>query len=357
MKILHVTNRLTEGGVETYLLNLLPALVSAGYEVDLMVLDKNQVALAENFKVKNIRVIVGNYSSVYNPLNILLLIKIIGGYDLIHSHLFPTQYFLAFANLFHRKKLVTTEHCTTNKRRRSLFKPLEYIVYSLYHSIVGVSKASSSNIIKWLPSIKSKVLTILNGIDIKNSLCNDSVTRQDLGLSEEKFLIVMTARFFDQKDHDTLIRALSYLPLNMQVVFIGSGVRLENCQLLAKQLNVAERCLFLGRRSDVTAIIKLADLCVLSTHYEGLPISVIEYMAAGKPVIATNVDGVDEMINSQCLVNKKDAQDLAAKILLLEQDKALCHKLAQENLVKAQEYDLATMNQGYISLYEKLSSI
>lgn len=357
MKILHVTNRLTEGGVETYLLNLLPALSSSGYKVELMVLDKNQVALVEKFESKKINVIIGKYSSVYNPLNIILLMKEIGRYDLVHSHLFPTQYFLAFANLFHRKKLVTTEHCTTNKRRRKFFKPLEYIVYSLYDEIIGVSNAASYNLVSWLPTLKRKVSTIFNGINIKSHVCDGTLTRQALGVGDNIFLVVMTARFFDQKDHDTLIRALTHLPKNIQVAFIGSGDRLNFCQSLAEKLNVSDRCLFLGRRNDVASIIRLADLCVLSTHYEGLPISVIEYMAAGKPIIATNVDGVDEMLNQACLVNKSDEHDLAAKILLLEKDEMLRYRLAQENLSKAQQYDLANMNQSYISLYKKLSGI
>lgn len=355
MKILHVTNRLSEGGVETFLYNLLPSLKEKGHEVSLLVLDKSEIKMKGLFEAAGICVIVAPFSSIYDARNIRYLYTQFKQYDLIHSHLFPSQYFTAISAFLAGKKTITTEHCTENKRRKLFFWPLEFMIYLSYDSIIGVSNAAVSNLSRWMPMLGKKIKPILNGIKLDQFSHVNSIDRKLFGINADDFLIVMTARFFEQKDHDTLIRALTYLPSSVKTIFIGSGERLEICVNFAKKLNVTDRCIFLGRRDDVASIVNIADICVLSTNYEGLPVSIIEYMACGKPVIATNVDGVDEMIDHHFLFDKGDAENLAEKINLLRNDEKLLALQSYENKRKSTEYELDKMVCKYIEEYNKLS--
>jgi len=130
---------------------------------------------------------------------------------------------------------------------------------------------------------------------------------------------------------------------------------MQECQELALNLDVYDRVLFLGRRNDVAAIIKTSDICVLSTHYEGLPVSIIEYMSVGKAIIATNVDGVNEMIDAQFLFQENNPKDLSDKILLLKNNPHLRKLQAEKNKNNSEKFNLIMMINEYDSLYRKLS--
>jgi glycosyltransferase involved in cell wall biosynthesis len=95
MKILHVTNNFSEGGVETFLLTLLPALKNAGHDITLLVLDKNKAKLTPVIAQQGISVCVGKYNNVHDPRNIFLIRSFIrrGKYDIVHAHLFPHAIF------------------------------------------------------------------------------------------------------------------------------------------------------------------------------------------------------------------------------------------------------------------------
>ena len=109
--------------------------------------------------------------------------------------------------------------------------------------------------------------------------------------------LVMVARFNEQKDQETLLRAIAQLKCpEVQLEFIGSGPTLATCQQLAKSLGIAEQVIFSGDCTDVEQRLAQAQLFILSTHYEGLPISILEAMRAGLPVVATQVDGIPEEV-------------------------------------------------------------
>lgn len=139
--------------------------------------------------------------------------------------------------------------------------------------------------------------------------------------------LVMVARFNEQKDQPTLLRAVaewkqraaqsaqsaSALP-EFAIDLIGSGPDMGRAQELARELGVCDRVSFLGDRHDVPALLSASQGFVLSTHYEGLPISIMEAMRAGLPVIATNVSGIAEEVahlKNGLLVGHRDVQALS----------------------------------------------
>lgn len=357
MKILHLTNGISEGGVESYLLQLLPSF-GENVSCDLFVVDNKKIEMLEKFSEKGVNVLINERESIYNPLVVFDIISIAKNYDVIHSHLFPTQYYVAMAKFLlsftsPNIKFVTTEHCTTNKRRRSKFWLLEKIIYSAYDKIVCVSQASADSLSKWIGNKDKKIITIHNGIEIGTVDNIRPIERTMFGIPDNSILLCMTARFFDQKDQPTLIKAMQYLPSHVYLCLIGSGEAQDNCQILSKELGVDARVIFLGRRSDVPAIIQSADICVLSTHYEGLPVSILEYFAAGKPVVATDVDGVRELIGDISLLSyPENAEDLSRKILNLINDPDKANIISQNNKNKMKYFSLENMTRKYLDIYK-----
>jgi glycosyltransferase involved in cell wall biosynthesis len=358
MQVLHITNRLSEGGVDTLLYQLLIQLQTKSIDVDILVLDPQAISLVDQFRTKGIRVFISRYKSLYNPLNILQLRDYMKRYDILHSHLFPTQYYVAFARkIFSSKALfVTTEHCTTNKRRKlKWMKPIERFVYRQYDSIIGVSKTTTDNLSRWIRN--DQVKTILNGIDLEHIYKADLFNFNKLVSSEVK-TIVMVARFFDQKDQKTAIQALRHLPDYIHLVFVGSGETMDECIHVATYLGVHNRTHFLGYRKDVATIIKGGTICLLSTYYEGLSIAVIEYLAAGKAVIGTNVDGMKELISDEKLLfNIGDDEMLAQVAMYLLNNQVYRKKIERDNYIKSKEFNLTDMADKYFMEYRRIYSI
>lgn len=354
MRILHITNTLSEGGVESLLLQLLPPIVAEGYEVDILVLNKNKTALHAEFEKRGIHVFSGPAGTPYNPLNIALIRQYIKRYDIIHVHLWPAQLWTAVASLVkkHFSCYVTTEHGNFNKRRMyTFYRPVEEWMYSRYHTVVCVSETSRNNLLQWIRNSHHNVISIPNGIDLSQFSEVTPYTKKELNLPENAIVVIMVARFFPAKDHLTLIRAMAYTPVNVHLLLVGSGDTMAGCKKEMQKLNLSGRVHFLGRRSDVPKIIISSDICVLSTNNEGLPLSVLEYMGAGRPVIVTDVEGMRELISEQWVVAPHNAEELGRKITKLAENKLLRESVGNSNRRKAAKHELHEMIDKYIMVY------
>jgi glycosyltransferase involved in cell wall biosynthesis len=130
--------------------------------------------------------------------------------------------------------------------------------------------------------------------------------------------MIMVARFNEQKDQATLLKAFAQLNVpNVRLDLVGSGPSLDRCKQLAYTLGISENVSFLGDRTDVPELLAKAQIFILSTHYEGLPISILEAMRAGLPVIATDVNGIpEEVIHGETglLVTSGSVESLASAL-------------------------------------------
>ena len=312
MRILHIVNRLSEGGVESFLLQLLPKLQQNGLKVELLVLDKYATSLASIFAEKGIKVYVSHYGSVYNPMQIFAIRKYLSAFDVVHVHLWPAQLYVSIAKTIinTKAKLITTEHCNFNKRRAySFYRPIEQWMYRKYDAIVGCGVTSRNNLTEWIGE-SEQIISIPNGINIQKFKNIQGYSKDVLGLPSNAYIVVMVARFFKQKDHATLIRALLHLPENVYVLFVGSGSTMPQ---------------------------------------------VIEYMASGKPVIASDVDGMSELIaDKKMLFPVGNSLELADRILMLMDNHKYAEAKASENRESAQNYSIEAMVSHYMEIYRKI---
>jgi glycosyltransferase involved in cell wall biosynthesis len=143
-------------------------------------------------------------------------------------------------------------------------------------------------------------------------------------------LVLVPARLHEQKGHRYLFSALAEVP-HVHVALAGQGPERDALETLAHELGIESRVSFLGHRDDIPELLAASDLVVLPSLYEGLPISLLEAMAAAKPVIATRIGGTDELVTSGydgLLVEPRDSHALAQAMKTLLSDPERARQLA-----------------------------
>ncbi len=353
MKILHVITSLCTGGAEHLMVDLLPRLRDLGNEVELLIFDGTRTAFYEELAKTGIKIhSLGIGGNVYHPRNILKLRKFVEGYDVIHTHNTACQLFVPIAKMLKcsKAKLVTTEHNATNRRRgKWYFKPLDKWMYAQYNQIICIADQTYDNLVDHIGK-KSNISTIYNGVDV-NKFLNPI---NDISM-QEHFIITMAAAFREQKDQDTLIRAMKELPHNFMLHIVGDGTRRVFLEQLVAELDLTKRVDFLGIRNDIPEILKSSDIVVLSSHWEGLSLSSIEGMASGRPFIASDVDGLREVVkDAGILFPHGDYKQLAKEIRQLCSNPVKYNFVARECQERAKLYDISVMAEKYNETYKNI---
>ncbi|SFI09449.1 glycosyltransferase [Halpernia frigidisoli] len=358
MKILRVINSLNIGGAERSVLGNVPVHIQNGFDVEVLLLNGTKTYFYKELSEKKVEIIcLGENNNIYNPLLIFKICKLIKNYDVLHVSLFPALYWVAFAKFFTRAKtkLIFTEHNTHNKRMGNLFfKVLEKFIYNQYDRIIAISPETEKNLKDHLGN-KIPVKTIYNGVDVdKIFLESIEISSFDILTKsyKNKIIILQVAAFRNQKDQDTLIRSLSLLNENVHLLFAGDGPRLKICKDLAQKLNVLDQITFLGIQSNINALYGISDIVVMSSHYEGFGRAAVEGMAAKNPVIASDVDGLSEIVrNYGILFEAGNHIDLSEKINKLIEDKNYSQFVAESCFNRAKDFDIKKMISEYEEIY------
>ncbi len=361
MRILQIINSLNTGGAEKLILDTVPLYNKKGVVVDVLVFQNNDYPFHEKLlgtqtcKIYNL-----NVKSVYNPVSVFKMIRILKKYDIAHVHLFPAQYFVVLAKMlsFSKVKLVFTEHSTNNKRlQNKFFKAIDKWIYFFYTKIIAISNNIEAILKAHTDLNNQRIIVIENGVDVQQIMEAVSMdkTSIDKKISVTDTLILMVAGFKIPKDQETLIKAMVLLPQNVKLILAGDGPMKEKCVDLAIELGVAARVIFAGVRSDVPSLLKTVDLIVLSSNYEGMSLSCIEGMASGKPFLATDVPGLQELVSGYgVLFECGNVQDFANKITQFLTDEAYYNTVASACESRAKDFDIEQMIERHISLYKNI---
>jgi glycosyltransferase involved in cell wall biosynthesis len=214
--------------------------------------------------------------------------------------------------------------------------------------------------------IIEKVLALVTAKVIYNGIA--AIPSQDLPVSTanspndytQPTRLIMVARFnFQQKDQPTLMRSLKELgDQRVHLSLAGTGPNFDQGKALATELGVASSISFLGDRADIPELLAANHIFILSTHYEGFPISILEAMRAGMPIIATAVNGIPEQIIdgvTGLLVPPEDPTALAQAIKRLAADPILRQQLGQAAQAKFQrEFTCTKMVEVTNQLYRTM---
>ena len=252
---------------------------------------------------------------------------------------------------------VTTEHNASNRRRSwPWFKPIDRWMYGRYCRIVCVGEETRKTLSAWLnrPELDKKMTVIPNGIDLQR--ITSATPAEDLA-KQDGFKILMVSAFRPEKDQQTLIRAIQQLPETYHLFLAGGAETPENQRILddCKALAKGQRVHFLGVRSDVPNLLAAADAVVLSSKHEGMSLSVLEGMASGKPMLASDVEGMrDLVVGAGLLFPQGDAEALATLIREVCENPGKAREIGRKCRERAMQYDIAETAKRYHALYEEV---
>jgi len=227
---------------------------------------------------------------------------------------------------------------------------------------VAVSNGVKEHLMRNAHLPERTVSTIYNGIVAGNSAGFDlSALMNQIGLTADERILMTAGRLHRQKGYDLLLQALSVVQQSfsgVKLLILGEGEEEKSLKKLAHSLEISEKVLFLGLRSDVDRLLQCSELFVLPSRWEGFPNVLLEAMAAGKPVVATAVGGVRELVVDEVtgiLVPPQDETALADAIMLLLSDKkrALAMGAAGRKRV-LQRFSMDAMLSKTEALYHEL---
>lgn len=356
MKILHVITSLRTGGAEKLMVDLLPRLKAKGYDVDLLLFDGTDTPFRRDVEAAGIKVFdLGISGSVYSPLRLLKLTPYLKKYDIIHTHNTAPQLFTAIGSLVGCGILCTTEHNTSNRRRKwKWYALIDRWMYNRYKRVICISQKAEENLRQYIGQTRAEITTINNGVDVERyASAMQSADLEAIAPGSRK--IIMVAGFRWEKDQDTLIKSLKELPQRFHLFLVGDGVRRPELETIVRVENLADRVHFFGLRTDVPQLLHAADYVVMSSHFEGLSLSSVEGMSVGKPFLASDVDGLREVVKGAgVLFPHGDSKALAKEIMALEDSPEKYRSVAHACRQRASQFDISKMVDSYAKLYKSL---
>lgn len=258
--------------------------------------------------------------------------------DLVHCHSSKAGFIGRIAARLCNVPSVFTAHGWAftdgvSKQKQYIYKFLEKSMSRWTKKIICVSEFDRTIAIKAMPSSNNRIITVHNGIpDIKFS--------QQGCFECEVLSLVMVARFSVQKDHRLLIQAIFDLnrvnPV-FHLTLVGDGPLYEKEKLLVKELGIVDKVSFLGARTDVEKILSTQDVFLLISNWEGFPISILEAMRQGLPVIASDVGGVSEAVEDGVngfLIPRGNKEVLKQRLLEMYRDKKKCFIMGEKSREK-----------------------
>lgn len=362
MRILQVIDRFNRGGgAEKVILDLSLALHDkSDVTIDVLSIGppKNKDFIDEVAKVGITHQCLNTKRMSWADLPRLHKVIRYGSYDVVHVHLFPALYMVAFASVGLGKsapRLVYTEHSTSNKRRgKALFRLIEHWIYGRYNRIIGISYEVKKNLANHAKI--NHIDIIPNGVNVTviDSTSAKQTLREELHIKTTDVIVTMVGRFVPGKDQTTLIESLSQLPESVHILLVGDGILRESIQSQMMRKQYSNRVHFLGLRSDVISILKTSDIIVLSTEHEGFSISMLEAMACGKPFVASSVPGIADIVGDNALLfHYQSATELAQCIMRLIDDHNLYETMSRKSREFALDYDISEIATKYLEVYGK----
>jgi glycosyltransferase involved in cell wall biosynthesis len=287
--------------------------------------------------------------------------------DLLHAHQYTPLFYALAARLLAGRRLpvLFTEHGRHfpdfPRCKRMLANRL---LLTRRDRVVGVGQAVRQALIANEGIPAEHVAVIYNGIDLDpyaNGTPDRQLARQTMGVGADDLVIVQVARLDYLKDHATAIRTVELVTAQRpeaRLVLIGEGPEQGKIQELVRERSLEAHVRFLGLRTDVPQLLAAADLFLLTSISEGIPLTLIEAMAAGLPVVSTRVGGVAEVVaegTTGLLAASGDHRGLAEIILQLAANPVLCRQMGQRGRERARAvFSEPQMHAGYLQLYQEM---
>ncbi len=333
MRILTINNHFASGGAAALVVEYLRQLAKSEHEIEVCTIytigEMAQPLLDLGVKFYNFEqnpnISEGSSAGKYDPRLVLKLANVIrqGHYDVVHVHTFPSSLLTALASMITPPtRFVFTEHSVNNGRRgKPMMKILDRFIYSRYDAVVGVSQMVTDALVEWQPQLKDHAYTIVNAVDTARFQFDPATRarlRAELGAAPDEVVLFFGGRFHPVKALDRLIDAVARLcqqnSIPIKLLLAGSGELEADLRQQVREAGLEEVVVFLGFRGDIPELLMAADVVVLPSHWEGVPIILLEAMAARRPIVATRVGGVPEIVSDEVTGLLTEPDDVPALV-------------------------------------------
>ena len=356
MKILQVIPYFCFGGAETMCENLTYALMEMGHHVTVVSLYDEQTPIARRMEAAGVQILYLDKKLGLDLSMVPKLMKIMKREkpDVVHTHLDVIKYAVAAAKLCGIKRCVHTVHNVAHEEAEGrLQKIVNTIYFKLGWSVpVALSPEVRKTIISFYGLKETAVPMIFNGVDLEKCLVKTAYA-----LSQPAVLLHI-GRFNEQKNHRGLLEAfariLAVYP-DCHLKLIGEGDLREEAEKVAETLGIREKVSFLGNQTNVYPFLQKADIFLMPSKFEGMPMTIIEAMGTGLPVVASAVGGVPDMLEdrvSGMLVSCEPEAVAQAVLQLLEQEE-LRKTLGSNALHGSRQFGAEHMARCYCDVYFK----
>ena len=286
--------------------------------------------------------------------------------DIVYAHSSKAGAFARIADLGLNNKVIYNPHgwafnMQQSAKKKEMYKWVEKISAHFCNKIVCISDAERESALREKICKPSKLQVIYNGIDLEEIEKTTPMSRDQLGIPDDAFVVGMVGRLSKQKAPDTFVKAAKLIKEKIPNAFflmVGDGELRDQTEELINQYDLGSSFLITGWVDNPTAYMKIMDVGMLLSRWEGFGLVLPEYMACGVPIVATNVDAIPNIVTNGVngmLVDKDDYHKAADAVDKLFKQPDLRSSLVktESNIVK-NKFDGKRVAQNSEQLYKEL---
>jgi len=358
MHICHIISGDLWAGAEVMACQLLKSL-HLSQDIKLSVLLMNDGRLASELRKAGIQVLV--ISEQDNSfIKILLTAFRLFSHnppDIFHAHRYKENFLAYLLSILIGSHLVTTQHGLPEIKKKSFVATIIncfnfFLLRFFFHQVVAVSEDIKSFFVDEYYFEKRNVVTVHNGVYLP------AASQHEFDFS--RFVIGSAGRFFPVKDYYLLVSVAKFLSHEAGVSFVlaGEGPQKESLEKLIKDSLLQDRFHLVGHKDNMESFYSGLNVYINTSIHEGIPMTILEAMARGLPIIAPRVGGIPEVVDDGVqgfLIDGRDPEVFAEKCLLLYNDRELWQRMSLAAREKTERcFSVEKMAQGYLEIYRKL---
>lgn len=370
-RVLHLIDSAGMYGAEKVVLTLLEELLNSKFPGILGCIRESVTEVPQIARAAQDKGIPVQYFTMGRGLNLFGILRIIrfihnNGIRIVHSHGYKSNIFLGFLPV-KKFRVVSTVHGwakETGGMKIRIYEFLDSFALRRIDQVVAVSKGVINDLIKH-GLREEKISVVYNGIKlsiIANSF-NISQVRSRYGMTNDDFVIGTVGRLEKVKGHSYLIEAMPSILKEIKhckLIIVGDGPLEMDLRRLVEKLDLSKYVKFAGYINDIDSFLAMIDLFVLPSLSEGLPITLLEAMDSGKPVLASEVGGIPEVITDNdngLLFPSADSSSISKAIKNMYQDQSLTKKMsAKGKYIVKEQHSSSSMAKQYSTIYSRLQS-
>ena len=353
MKIMQIIPSFAFGGAEVMCENLVYSLIELGNTVEVVSLFSSHTPISERMEERGVNIVYLDKKPGFDFSVISKLKKEIKKFapDAVHVHLNAIKYAGFAVKKTKVKKCVYTVHNIAEKDASGFSRKLNAIFFKKkWVQPVALSETVKESISRLYGIELESIPSVYNGIDLEKCRAKENYKLGD------PIKLIHIGRFFEQKNHKGMLEIFAKLKQsypNICLQLVGDGELKSEMEAYAEELGIKDSVEFMGAKANVHEFLSEADIFILPSIYEGMPITLIEAMGSGMPIVATAVGGVPDMLshNESAMLVKCDTDsiyDACVELLESEEKRAALGKAA---LGRSERFSSKYMAEKYCEIY------